>query len=135
MGPGSLAGLVIGVVICAVLAVVFITLGKKENAKVESLLANLSEEQKNMIRNQSFSQAEGKNMYTSNAFVVNTTNEGEKVKAVLMFYTKEHQNFYIRDVKLDQNVAAAKGIVPGAFVPALMKYDKDMHYFDFKKLV
>ena len=135
MGPGSLIGIVVGVAICAVLAVVFITLGKKETAKVDAMLANLSDEQKNMIKNQSYAQADGKDMYTTNAYIVTTIDEGEKLKAVLLFYFKEHQEFYTRNAKLTKQDAAAKGIAPGAFVPALMKYDKDMHYFDFKKLV
>ncbi len=135
MGPGSLAGLVVGTAVCAVFGVVAVKVSKKEAANTNAILAGLTDEQKNEIMNQTYTQTEGKDMFISNAFVTSVTQDGDKVKAVVMFYMQEHQDFYTRNVKLTQAEATAKGIAPLKFVPVLMKYDREMHYYDFKKLV
>lgn len=135
MGPGSWAGLIIGVVVCIIFAIVIMNLSKKTKAKTDELLAQIPEEKKNELKNQTYTQADGKNMYTSNGLVVNVTEEGDKVKAILMFYSNEHGDFYTRNVKLDKSEAESKGIVANNFVPVLLKYDKEMHYYDFKKIL
>ena len=60
---------------------------------------------------QTFTEAQGKDMYTSNALVTSVTEDGDKVKATLMFYMEEHDSFYTRNVKLTQSEADSKGIV------------------------
>lgn len=135
MGPGSWAGLAIGVVVCAIFAVVIIKLSKKTKAKTDEILAQIPEEKKNELKNQTYTQADGKNMYTSNGLVVSVTEEGDKARVLLMFYATEHADFYTRNVKLDKSEVESKGIVANSFIPVLMKYDKDMHYYDFKKIL
>ena len=93
-GPGSLAGLVIGVIVCAVLAFVAIKVSKKEGATTQAILATLSEEEKNEMMNQTYTKAEGKDMYTTNAFIVSITQEAEKSKVLIMFYMQEHQAYW-----------------------------------------
>ena len=134
-GPGSFAGLVIGVIVCAALAFVAIKVSKKEGATTQAILATLSEEEKNEMMNQTYTKAEGKDMYTTNAFIVSITQEAEKSKVLIMFYMQEHQAYYTKTVKMTPADVAAKGYAPHSFVPALMKYDKEMHYYDFKKLI
>ncbi|MCR5805354.1 MAG: hypothetical protein K6G47_13955 [Clostridia bacterium] len=135
MGPGSWAGLAIGVVVCAIFAVVIIKLSKKTKAKTDEILAQIPEEKKNELRNQTYTEADGKNMYTSNGLVVSVDEEGDKAKVMLMFYSSEHDEFYTRNIKLTKSEVESKGISANSFVPALMKYDKDMHYYDFKKIL
>ena len=135
MGPGSWAGLAIGVVVCVIFAIVIINLSKKTKAKTDEILAQIPEEKKNELKNQTYTQADGKNIYTSNGLVVSVAEEGDKAKVMLMFYSDEHDEFYTRNVKLDKSEVESKGIAVNAFVPALMKYDKDMHYYDFKKIL
>ena len=124
MGPGSFAGLVVGTAVCAVFGVVAVKLSKKEAANTNAILEGLSDELKNEMMNQTYTQAEGKDMFISNALVTSVTPDGDKFKAVLMFYMQEHQDFYTRNVKLTQADVTAKGIAPLKFVPALMKYDR-----------
>lgn len=135
MFAGGWIGLLIGAAFCGVLTIIVFIVSKKEGASVDSILQTLSDEQKNSMMNMTYEKAKKKDMFTSKGLVTSVSEEGEKVKAVLMFYMEEHQSFYTRKVKLTKDDAKNKGIVAGAFVPVLMKYDKDMHYYDFKKLL
>lgn len=47
----------------------------------------------------------------------------------------EHREYYTRNVKMTKAEAESKGYTVLSFVPVLMKYDKDMHYYDFKKII
>lgn len=132
--PGAIIGLIVGLVICGIIAFVAIKVSKKENASIDKILADLPDDLKNALMNQTFTAAQGKDMYTSNALVTSVAEDGDKVKATLMFYMEEHDSFYTRNVKLTQSDADSKGIRVNQFVPVLMKYDKEMHYYDYKKL-
>ncbi|MCR5059975.1 MAG: hypothetical protein K6A80_02970 [Saccharofermentans sp.] len=132
--PGAIAGLIIGVVVCGIIAFVAIKLSKKENASIDAILATLPEELKDTLRNQTFTETQGKDMFTSNALVTSVTEDGDKVKATLMFYMEEHDGYYTRNVKLTESEADSKGIKANRFVPVILKYDREMHYYDFKKL-
>ena len=134
-GPGSFIGLVVGVIVCAVFAFVAIKIAKKDGMKLDEILATLSDAEKNEIMNQTYTKAEGKDQFVTNAFIASITNEAEKVKLVIMFYMQEHQSYYTRNVKMTAADLAAKGYTAHTFVPALMKYDREMHYYDFKKLL
>ena len=135
MGPGSWAGLAKGAVICIIFAIIAIKISKKTKAKTDEILAQIPEEKKNELKNQTFTKADGKDMYSSNALVVSVTEEGDKAKVLLMFYASEHADFYTRNVKLAKSEVESKGIVANSFIPVLMKYDKEMHYYDFKKIL
>ena len=135
MGPGSLTGAIIGVVVCVIFAIIAMKVSKKDKVKTEALLAELSEEQKNAVKNQTFAKAEGNNMFTSQALVAKTTEENDVVKGILLFWMDEHQDYYTRNVKVSKSAAQSKGIVKGNFVPVLMKYDKEMLYYDYKKIL
>ncbi len=135
MAPGSFAGFAIGMAACGIFTIVAMKVSKKDGEKLKEILERLSEQEKNEIKNQTYTETDGKDMYITNAYVVSTVDEGDKVKAVIMFYSPEHQEFYTRNIKLSKSDATSKGITAGAFVPAKMKYDKEMHYYDFKKLL
>ena len=132
--PGAIIGLIVGLVVCGIIAFVAIKVSKKENASIEAILSTLPDELKKALMEQTFTEAQGKDMYTSNALVTSVTEDGDKVKATLMFFMEEHDSFYTRNVKLTQSEADSKGIAQNKFVPVLMKYDREMHYYDFKKL-
>ena len=136
----SLAGLTPGTFIVAILvvgvfaAVVFF-LAKRENANTDEVVKSISDENRNLLRNQTFEKAEGNDLYKSNALVASVNTDGEKSKAVLLFYSEAHDSYYTRTVKMSKADAESKGLKEGHFVPVLMKYDKEMHYYDYKKLL
>ena len=134
-GPGSFAGLIVGVIVIAVFVFVALKIAKKDGANLEAILANVPDEIKQQIMNASFTETDKKGFYTTNGYVYQVTDEGDKATAIILFYAPEHGQIYDRKVKLSKTDADSKGIKAGAFVPALMKYDKEMHYFDFKKLL
>ena len=132
--PGAIIGLIIGVVICGIITFIAFKVSKKEKANIEDIMSTLPDELKNTLRNQTFTKADGRDMYSSNALVASVDEDGDKVKAVLMFYMEEHDDYYTRTVKLTKDEADSKGIAINKFVPVLLKYDKEMHYYDYKKL-
>ena len=135
MFSGSLIGIVVGVVFCGIFAAVAMVIGKKEHAKLSDILAGVSDQDKNLIKNQVFEATDGKDMFITNAYVCSAEKVGDKIEAVLLFYAEEHQSFMNRKAKVKSGDAVAAKLVKGAFVPALMKYDREMHYHDFKKLL
>lgn len=135
MGPGSLVGLIAGAAFCGVLAAAGIFFSKKDKVRIDDYLNTMSDEEKNLVQNQTFTATEKKNMFTSNGFVVKSENVEGKIEAVLIFYMENHKAYYDRKVKLDANDPKAKTLVRGAFVPVLMKWDKDMYYYDYKGLI
>ena len=102
---------------------------------LDAILASVSEETKQQIINAGFAETDKKDFYTTRAYIFQVNEDGDKVTAIALFYAPEHGEFYDRKIKLSKADAQAKGVQAGAFVPALMKYDKEMHYFDYKKLV
>ena len=134
-GPGSFAGLIVGIIVIAVFVFVALKIAKKDGANLDAILANVSEETKQQIINAGFAETDKKDFYTTKAYIFQVNEDGDKVTAIALFYATEHGEFYDRKIKLSKADAQAKGVQAGAFVPALMKYDKEMHYFDYKKLV
>lgn len=133
--PGSVAGLIIGVIVCAIFAFVVTKLAKKESANLEEILNGIPAEYKDQLKNVSFDKAEGNNMYTSLALVADVKTENNKSKARLIFWAPEHAEFFDRNVKVTEEEIVSKNIRKLNFIPVLMKYDPEMHFHDFKKIL
>lgn len=126
---------VVGLIVC--LAIVFVILffvSKKDQNVTDGLVAALSEEQRNLIKNQTFTHVKGQ-MFNSNGMVGAVEEKDGKVIADIIFYMEEHQGFYSKKVKVSTSDERAKNLKVGNLVPVLMKHDKEMHYYDFKKML
>ncbi|MBO4347675.1 MAG: hypothetical protein J5840_08580 [Lachnospiraceae bacterium] len=134
-GPGSFLGIIVGLVVCGIIAFVGIKISKKEGVKIDAVLAGLNDEEISAVKSQTFTPTDKKNMFNSYGYVVSVLENGEKVQATLLFYMEEHDSFYTRVAKVDEATAVSKGIKQGAFVPVSMKYDAEMHYYDYKGLL
>ena len=133
--PGSVAGLIIGIIVCAIFAFVVMKLAKKESANLEEILKDIPAEYKDQLKNVTFEKAEGNNMYTSYALVSDVKTENNKSKARLIFWAPEHAEFFDRNVKVTEAEISSKNIKKLSFIPVLMKYDPEMHFHDFKKIL
>ena len=133
--PGTIAGLIIGVIVCAIFAFVIMKLAKKESANLEEILKAIPAEYKEQLKNVAFDPAEGKNMFTSKALVADVKTENDKSKARLIFWAPEHAEFFDRNVKVTAEEISSKNISKLSFIPVLMKYDPEMHFHDFKKIL
>lgn len=133
--PGSVAGLIIGVIVCAIFAFVVTKLAKKESANLEEILKDIPSEHKEQLKNVTFEKTEGNNMYTSYALVADVKTENNKSKARLIFWAPEHAEFFDRNVKVTEEEISSKNIKKLSFIPVLMKYDPEMHFHDFKKIL
>ena len=134
-GPGSFAGIIVGLVVCGIIAFVAIKISKKDGAKLDAVLAGLNQDEIEAVKSQTFAPTDKKNMFTSYGYVTSVVENGEKVNATLLFYMEEHDSFYTKVAKIDEATAVSKGIKQGAFVPVSMKYDAEMHYYDYKGLL
>lgn len=135
MGNGTGMGLIIGVVVCAIIAIAGYFITKKDKSRIDDYLSQMTDEEKNQVQNQTFASTDKKNMFTSNAFVVKADEVEGKIEAVLIFYMENHTAYYDRKVKVAATDPLAANLKKGNFVPVLMKWDKDMYYYDFKKLI
>nr|MCR5598175.1 hypothetical protein [Lachnospiraceae bacterium] len=57
-GPGSIAGLVIGVILCGVFAFVALKIAKKDGARLEDLLKEVPEETKQQIMDMEYTETD-----------------------------------------------------------------------------
>lgn len=129
IGTVGIAALIVVVIIMVILFFVM----KKDNGKLEDFLKEIPEEDKNRIKNLPHDKTEG-GLYLSQGYVYQAETTDGKVSAILIFYIPEHEEFFHRVVKVSAADSKAKSLVKGAYVPVLMKYDKEMHYYDYKKL-
>ena len=133
--PGTVAGLIIGVIVCAIFAFVVLKLAKKESANLEEILKSIPDEHKDQLKNVTFEKTEGNNMFTSYALVADVKTENNKSKARLIFWAPEHAEFFDRNVKVTEEEISSKNIKKLSFIPVLMKYDPEMHFHDFKRIL
>lgn len=125
----------IGLFVCLIiLFVILFFVSKKDQNVTDSLVAALGDEKKNLLMNQTFTHVKG-NMFSSNGMVGAVAEKDGKIIADIIFYMEEHQGFYSKKVKVDKTDEKANNLTVGSLVPVLMKYDKEMHYYDFKKML
>ena len=124
--PGTVAGLIIGVIVCAIFAFVVLKLAKKESANLEEILKSIPGEHKDQLKNVTFEKTEGNNMFTSYALVADVKTENNKSKARLIFWAPEHAEFFDRNVKVtEEEIARIIGRWTGIPVSKLVESERD----------
>ena len=132
---GGFIGLIIGAVVCGIIAVICVIAGKKGSVKLEEILESMTDEEKNMVRNQTFNKADGKAMFTTNVFIAKTEDLGDKINATILYFDGFRSEYFFRNVKVKKSEPVVANLTRGNFVTSLLKYDKDMCFYDFKKFI
>ena len=127
--------IIIGLVPVAIIAVIVYFVAKKDTAKLDDLLAAMSEDEKQQLREQEYIKSNlGKKMYETKGYVAQIEDLGERSKVHILFYNEPRQDFYDQPTKVNNSDLEPKGIRYGAFVDCNMKYDEEYKIYQFKGL-
>ena len=135
--PGELVGyLVFALILCAVLAVVILVIAKKDNAKLDDLLASTPEDKKEALKAEEYQPLDSKGIKcATRGLLVAIQSNGDKSSLQLLFYNAPRDSFYNQPAKIRTSELNGKGYKMYDFVPCEMKYDKEMHIHMFKKIM
>ena len=135
--PGELVGyLVFALILCAVLAVVILVIAKKDNAKLDDLLASTPEDKKEALKAEEYQPLDSKGIKcATRGLLVAIHSNGDKSNLQLLFYNAPRDSFYNQPAKIRTSELNGKGYKMYDFVPCEMKYDKEMHIHMFKKIM
>lgn len=119
---------------CAVIVVLCFIFLKRDNAKLEDLLQNVSDEDKERLKNMPYTKKDGL-MYVTDGLVADIREDKGKANVYLLFYNSPRGEFYDQKAKLSSDELRSRGISKGGFIPCLMKFDGEYQIFGFKKIV
>ena len=127
--------IIIGLVPVTILAVVVYFAAKKDSAKLEDMLAEMSEDKKQQLRDQEYVKSIlGKKMYETKGYVAQIQDLGERSKVHILFYNELRRDFYDQPTKVNNSDLEPKGISIGAFIDCNMKYDEEYQIYQFKSI-
>ena len=132
MGWFRLSYLIPGLIVCGILFVVFYFWAKKENAQTEDLLKMVSDEDKETLKTKDYVPS-GK-LHETEGLVASVTEKGDKTLVNILFYNAPRDEIYNQPTKVATKDVAAKGIKQGAFIPCIMKFDKDFQVYSLKSV-
>lgn len=120
----------------AIFAVIAFALAKDDRGKLRHLLAKVSEDDLQKVKEQSFTRVKGgKKLYETQGLVASVDEKGEKSIVHLLFYNSPSNQIYDQEKKIDSTEVKAKGIKVGDFIPCLMTLDEEVKVFGLKRLI
>ena len=131
--------LIMILIICAVLgvfvAVIFIV-AKKGNANLEELLASIPEDRKEAVKAEPYQPMDGAGIKcATRGLLAAIDTKGESSKVRLVFYNEAREGFYDQTTTIRTSELNGKGYKLYDLVPCQMKYDKEYHIHEFKKIM
>ena len=126
----------IGVAVCAVFAVIILVIAKKDNANLEELLATIPEDKKEELKAENYQPLDGSGIKCATRGLIGAIEtKGESSKIRLIFYNEARDAFYDQSTKIRTSELNGKGFKLFDMVPCQMKYDKEYHIHEFKKIM
>ena len=137
MGIGeTLLYIGIGAVICGIFAVVVFVISKKDNANLEELLATIPEDKKEALKAENYQPLDGAGIKCATRGLLGAIEtKGESSKIRLVFYNEARDAFYDHTTSIRTSELKGKGFQLYDMVPCQMKYDKEYHIHEFKKVL
>ncbi len=127
--------IIIGLVPIVILSVIVYFASRKDSARLEDMLADMSEMQKQQLIAQEYVKSDlGKKMYETKGYVARINDLGERSTVHILFYNEPRQDFYDHPIKVNNCDLEPKGIKIGAFIDCKMKYDEEYKIYQFKGL-
>ena len=128
--------LLIGVVICLVFAAVVFFISKKDGAKLEDLLSGIPEDKLELLKAEEYQPMDSKGVKCATRGLIAAMESNDKKATIhLIFFNAPRQEFYDQTAKIPAAEAKGKGFKQFDMVPCEMKYDKEMHIHEFKKIM
>ena len=128
--------LLFGVIICGIFAAIVFFIAKKDGAKLEDLLAGVPEDKLELLKAEEYQPMDGNGIKcATRGLIAAIDSDDKKAKIHLLFFNSPRQEFYDQTAKISAAEAKGKGFKQFDMVPCEMKYDKEMHIHEFKKLM
>lgn len=124
--------LLVGLIPVAILAGIIYIWSKKENEKIEKVVSQLTEEQKNYLLDNQVENFNAKKItWTQSGMISEVKESGNKVKVRVLYYNTVIQNNTLNqicatDLKVDKSEFEKHGLKVGSFVKIFI----DMNKFD-----
>lgn len=126
----------IGIVVCAIFAVIVLVISKKDNANLEELLVTIPEDKKEALKAENYQPLDGNGIKcATRGLLASIETKGENSKLRLIFYNEARDAFYDQSAKIRTSELKGKGFQLYDMIPCQMKYDKEYHIHEFKKIM
>ena len=103
--------IIIGLVPIVILSVIVYFVSRKDSARLEDMLADMSEMQKQQLIAQEYVKSDlGKKMYETKGYVARINDLGERSTVHILFYNEPRQDFYDHPIKVNNCDLEPKGI-------------------------
>ena len=137
MGIGDmLLYLGVAVVIVGIFAAVIFVLAKRGNAKLEDLMATIPEEKQELLKAEKYQPLDGAGIKCATRGLIGAIEtKGESSKVRIIFYNEARDAFYDHTAKIRTSELKGKGFELYGMIPCQMKYDKEYHLHEFKKIL
>ena len=131
-----LPGLLIGLVVCGIFAVVVFVIAKKDNTKLEELLAQIPAEKQEELKAENYQPLDGAGIKcATRGLLAAIDTKGDMSTVRLVFYNEARDAFYDQTTKIRTSELNGKGFKLYDMIPCQMKYDKEYHIHEFKKIM
>ena len=132
----TLIMILIVLAVVGVFAAVIFVIAKKGNAKLEELLATIPEEKKEELKVEPYQPLDGAGIKCATRGLIGAVDtKGETTAVRLIFYNEARDGFYDQTTKIRTSEFNGKGFKLYDMIPCQMKYDKEYHIHEFKKIL
>ncbi len=126
----------VALVIVGIFAAVIFVIAKKSGTKLEELLATIPEEKQEQLKAEVYQPLDGAGIKcATRGLLAAIDTKGEKSTVRLIFYNEARDAFYDQTTKIRTSELIGKGFQLYDMVPCQMKYDKEYHIHEFKKIL
>ncbi|MBQ2101639.1 MAG: hypothetical protein II477_11320 [Lachnospiraceae bacterium] len=128
--------IVVALVVVGIFAVVCLVIAKRDNTKLEDLLASIPAEKQEQLKAEVYQPMDGLGIKCATRGLVGAVEtNGDSTKVRLVFYNQARDAFYDQTTKIRTSEFNGKGYKLYDMIPCEMKYDKEYHIHEFKKIM
>ena len=128
--------LVIVLAVLGVFVAIIFVIAKKDNANLEELLSSVPEDLKEALKVEPYQPLDGAGIKCATRGLIGAIDtKGESTKVRLIFYNESRDGFYDQTAKISTSELNGKGFKLHDMLPCQMKYDKEYHIHEFKKIM
>ncbi|MBQ9490781.1 MAG: hypothetical protein IKO41_03785 [Lachnospiraceae bacterium] len=128
--------IVVALAVCGIFAGVCFVIAKKDKTKLEDLLATIPAEKQEALKAENYQPLDGAGIKcATRGLLAAIDTKGETSTVRLIFYNETRDAFYDQTTKIRTSELNGKGYKLFDMIPCQMKYDKEYHIHEFKKIM
>jgi len=128
--------IVVALAVCGIFAGVCFVIAKKDKTKLEDLLATVPAEKQEALKAENYQPLDGAGIKcATRGLLAAIDTKGDMSTVRLIFYNETRDAFYDQTTKIRTSELNGKGYKLFDMVPCQMKYDKEYHIHEFKKIM